>query len=32
MHLINFVHADNCAAFYAIIKKELKIYMKNFKM
>ena len=32
MCLMNFMHVNNCAAFYIMIKKALKIFMKNFKM
>ena len=32
MHLTSFMHVNNYIAFYAIVKKALKIYIKNFKM
>ena len=32
MHLANFIHADNCVTFYVIVKKALKVYVKDFKI
>ena len=29
---MNFMHADNCVAFYVVIKKVLKICVKSFKI